>query len=243
VSARLRVLVVDDELLARRRLLRLLSAMPEVVCAGECESAEELLARLGTGPAVDVVLLDIHMTGLSGIEAGHLLPSAAPQVIYCTADPDFALPAFDVGALDYLLKPIEALRLKQALSRARQRIAAVPAEPARARATERLAISTGKGICLLEPSEVSHATLDGPLVTISTAAGCFYTDLGLSALHEKLAAAGFERVHRRALVNLAHVTRLDPTDGGGYLASMRNGQVVEVSRQCARALRRRLYLL
>jgi two-component system LytT family response regulator len=95
---------------------------------------------------------------------------------------------------------------------------------------------------LLDPAQVSHVVLDGELVTIFSAQGEYLSDLGLGELHERLPHDRFERVHRRALVNLAEVVRLDPNDSGGYVARMRSGHAVEVSRQAARALRRRLGL-
>jgi two-component system LytT family response regulator len=120
MAERLRVLVADDELLARRRLLRLLGAMPDVEIAGECDSGEAVLARVRDGN-VDVVLLDIQMPGLSGIEALQLMPADGPTIVFCTAHPDHALDAFDAGAIDYVLKPVEAPRLRRALERARGR--------------------------------------------------------------------------------------------------------------------------
>jgi two-component system LytT family response regulator len=246
MADRLRVLVADDELLARRRLVRLLGAMPDVTIAGECDSGEAVLARVGEGD-VDVVLLDIQMPGLSGIEALQLMPADGPTIVFCTAHPDHALTAYDAGAIDYVLKPVEAPRLRRALERARSRDARRrrPVEestPARDAPLQRLAVSTAKGIVLLDPAEVSHAVLDGELVKIYSAQGEYLSDLSLGELHERLPGDRFERVHRRALVNFAEVVRLDPTDSGGYVARLRSGHAVEVSRQAARALRRRLGL-
>jgi two-component system LytT family response regulator len=110
----LRVLVADDEAIARKRLVRLLTALPDVVVAGECADAHEVLARV-RGGEVDVVLLDIQMPELSGIEALQLFPVDGPLVIFCTAHTAHAIAAFDLGAIDYLLKPIEAARLRKAL--------------------------------------------------------------------------------------------------------------------------------
>jgi two-component system LytT family response regulator len=245
MASRLRVLVADDELLARRRLVRLIGAMPDIALAGECDSGEAVLARVRDGD-VDVVLLDIHMPGLSGLEALQLMPADGPTIVFCTAHPDHALAAFDAGAIDYVLKPVEAPRLRRALERARDRDARRRYVEESTRQHEaplqRLAVTTAKGIVLLDPAEVSHVVLDGELVTIVATQGEFLSDLGLGELHDRLPKDRFERVHRRALVNLAQVVRLDPTESGGYVARMRSGHAVEVSRQAARALRRRLGL-
>lgn len=253
----LHVLVCDDEAMARRRLLRLLEALPEVRLAGECEDANELLERVRRG-GIDVVLLDIQMPGLSGLDALALWPPDGPVVVFCTAHTEHAVAAFDVGAVDYLLKPVEAGRLKKALQRARQSEArqrfAVESQrqrqlregEGRGRESDgfpaRLALETRQGIALLAPAEISHAQLDGALVTVYTTRGEFLCDLPLQELEQRLASHGFVRVHRRALLNLAHVTRLEPVETGGFVARTAAGAAVEVSRLAARELRRRLRL-
>jgi DNA-binding LytR/AlgR family response regulator len=238
----LRVLVVDDELIARRRVLRLLAALPDVSIAGECDSGEEMLARVKQG--VDVVLLDVQMPGLSGLEALQLLPSDGPYVIFCTAHDQHALSAYDAGAIDYVLKPVEAPRLALALSRARSRTqrARFAAELERQHHApfRRLAFDGARGIVLVDPAEVSSLVLDGELVTVRTTQGCFLSTLPLAELHERLPPDRFERVHRRAVVNLAHLDHLAPLDTGGLMARMKDGTLVEVSRQSARSLRKKL---
>ncbi len=226
----LRVLIADDEEIARRRLARLLAMIPETAVAGECADAGAVLERVREG-GVDVLLLDIQMPGLTGLDAVALLPHGGPQVIFCTAHAEHAVGAFDAGAVDYLQKPVDAARLQKALERARAR---------RPPSLNRLAISTRQGIVLLDPAEISHAMLEGELVAVVTASATYLTDSTLQALEEKL--GGFERVHRRALLNLEHVVRLEPNESGGFLARTRAGHGVEVSRAAARELRRRLGL-
>jgi two-component system LytT family response regulator len=248
----MRVLVADDELLARKRLLRLLAAMEGIAIAGECESGEAMLERVKAGD-VDVVLLDIHMPGLSGLEAAPLLPEDGPVIVLCTAHPDHAVEAFELGAADYVMKPVEAGRLKKALARAKARLAArrdhqsahtetQTGARTEARSLARLAIPTRQGIVLLDPRSVSHAVLDGELVTVTTDDGTYLSDSSLGDLQERLPHDSFERVHRRAILNLEHVVRLEPLETGGFLAHTRGGHSVEVSRQAARELRRRLGL-
>jgi two-component system LytT family response regulator len=242
----LRVLVADDELLARRRLLRLLGTFPDVEIAGECENATGVLARIRDDDDLDVVLLDIRMPGLSGIEALQLMPEVGPTIVFCTAHAGHALAAFDGGAADYVLKPVEAPRLQRALARARRRDVRPrhredAAHPCEAR-LQRLALATKKGVVLLDPTEISHVVLDRELSTIYCADGEYLSELALEQLHVRLGRGRFERVHRRALLNMAEVVRLEPTPSGGYVARTRRGHAVEVSRQAARALRRRLGL-
>jgi two-component system LytT family response regulator len=246
----LRVLIADDEEIARRRLARLLALIPGVSVCGECQDGEEVLRRVKAG-GVDVLLLDIQMPGLSGLEAIGLLPEDGPYVIFCTAHAEHAVQAFEVGAVDYLLKPIEPARLQKALDRARSREAVRAfheaarrhrAEPPAAAALRRLAVPTRQGIVLLDPREISHAVLEGELVTIHAGGATVITDDSLQDLQAKLPAAAFERVHRRALLNLEHVARLEPSDSGGFVARTHRGQAVEISRQAARDLRKRLGL-
>jgi two-component system LytT family response regulator len=245
MSAALRVLVADDELLARRRLARLLASVPDVQLAGECGSGQEVLDCIGE-LSVDVVLLDIQMPGLTGIEALQRMPPDGPYVIFCTAHPDHALAAFDAGAVDYLLKPVEAERLQRALERARSREARGRFQEEllkqRSGVPARLALETRAGIVLLSPGEVESAELDGELVTVFTAKERHLTDLNLQQLQARLPAGTLERVHRRALLNLSHVVRLEPVETGGFVARTRSGRGVEVSRQAARQLRKQLGL-
>jgi two-component system LytT family response regulator len=250
VDGPLRVLVADDEALARKRLVRLLAALPDVIVAGECGDAHEVLERV-RGGEVDVVLLDIQMPELTGIEALQLFPVDGPVVIFCTAHPAHAITAFDLGAIDYLLKPVEAARLRKALERARERdvrrryrdeLARLQSRPAAETPLQRLALPTRQGIVLLDPAEVSYAQLEGELVTVHTTGGNFLSALSLQDLEKRLPLERFARVHRRALLNLEHVVRLEPNEVGGFVARTRGGEGVEVSRQAARDLRRRLGL-
>jgi two-component system LytT family response regulator len=261
----LRVLIADDEMLARKRLSRLLTALASegsIEIAGECADGSEVLDRVKSG-GVDVVLLDIHMPNLSGMDAIQLLPNPGPYVIFCTAHSDRAVQAFEVGAVDYLLKPIEAGRLQKALDRARARreAGANPSSTssstnvvanmvsASANATDaasdpqRLPVPTRQGIVLIDPEQITHASIDGELVTVHTLQqGELLTDFTLRELEERLPVGRFTRVHRRALLNLKHVQRLEPLETGGYLARTVKGVSVEVSRQAARDLRKRLGL-
>ena len=188
------MLVADDEAIARKRLVRLLAAMPDVAVAGECADAHEVLERVRAG-GVDVVLLDIQMPELSGLEALQLFPADGPVVIFCTAHTAHAVAAFDVGAIDYLLKPIEAARLRKALERARDRdarrryrdeLARFKSRGAQDEPLDRLALPTRQGIVLLDPATVSHAELDGELVTVHTADAQYLSALSLQELESRL---------------------------------------------------------
>jgi two-component system LytT family response regulator len=238
MSMPLRVLVCDDELIARNRAVRLVNDAPNVEIVGECASGDEVLVKLASED-VDVVLLDINMPGMTGIETTIKMPEDRPYVIFLTAHPEHALEAFDVGATDYLLKPVDQARLEKALDRARKQLDAPTPRP-EGPAFARLAIPTKAGVILLAPDEVTHAVFDGSLVTVHTKDRSVLTDQSLQDLESKLPTSTFERVHRRALVNLLMVERLEPVLSGGYVARLVSGKTVDISRQSARKLRRRL---
>jgi two-component system, LytTR family, response regulator len=227
----MRALIADDEALARNRLHRLLSAMPAIEIVGECQDGADVVRRVREGD-VDVVLLDIDMPNLSGMDVLALFAETGPTVILCTAYAEHAVAAFDAGAVDYVLKPIDPARLHKALERARART------KHRTPPVARVAIPTRHGLVLVDPRTITHAVIDGELVTVYTATAEYLTDFTLQALEAKLPS--LLRVHRRALLDLHHVVRLEPITSGGYAAHTSGGHVVEVSRQAARELRRRL---
>ena len=226
----LQVLIVDDELLARKRLRRLLTAIPGVEAIGECTDGAEVLERLQTQPTPDVVLLDINMPGLSGVEAMRLWPDDGPDIVFTTAHSEHALAAFDGGAADYILKPVDAGRLKQALDRVQER-RAVPD------ALGRLPLATHKGVLLLAPDEIRCARIEGESVVVLSDRGQHFTDQRLSELEARLPGT-FLRVHRRALLNMSRVLHLEAQPSGGYLAHTDGGEIIPVSRKVARQLRR-----
>ncbi|MBX3220826.1 MAG: response regulator transcription factor [Labilithrix sp.] len=247
-SIPLRVLVCDDELMARKRVLRLLGELEGIEATIECESGEQVLARLREDE-VDVAILDVNMPGMSGIETVLAMPEERPYVVFVTAHPEHAVKAFEVGAVDYVMKPIDDGRLSKAIERARAFLDHGPAgrgegEPASgAPKLTKLAIATHGGAALVSPADVTHATFDGTLVSVHTSSRTILTDDTLQDLETKLGPAGsFERVHRRAILNLDHVERLESVDSGGYVACLSTGKRVDVSRQSARKLRRRLGL-
>lgn len=236
----LRIAVCDDESMARKRALRLLGELADVEEAHECEGPTQLQKLLDEHD-IDVVLLDINMPGMTGLEFARSLPEPRPHIVFLTAHAEHAVDAFDVGATDYLVKPVDGDRLRKALDRAKKAIE-TPSERPKASAEPagiaRLAISTRDGAILLSPSDVTHCTFDGQLVTVHTKDRAVLCDLSLQDLEQKLPY--LERVHRRSLVALAHVERLEDLPSGGYLAHFASGKNAEVSRKCARSLRRKL---
>ncbi len=239
----LRVLVCDDEMMARKRILRLLgeTGLTEVVT--ECQSGAEVLARLAEGE-YDVAILDIDMPDMSGLELTGKMQEVGveqPYVVFLTAHPEHAVQAFDVGAIDYMMKPVDGPRVEKALARAsnfQEEVRSGAGAGAGAGLPAKLAVPTKNGVVLLAPQDVTHAVFDGALVTIHTRDRHYLTDFTLADLEAKLTGGPFERVHRRSLLNLEATERLEPVASGGYTAFVAGGKPVDVSRQAARKLRR-----
>jgi two-component system LytT family response regulator len=235
----MRILFADDEQMARKRMRRLLESIPGIDIVAECESGEAAMRELDRID-VDVALLDIHMGTTSGLEVSQLADELGVDVIFTTAHEGHALEAFARGAIDYVLKPIEAGRLEQAIGRVKKRREAPRAAATAAPASlDRIALQVRGEVRLIRPADVTHAIHDGQLVTVSVAGEKLLTDKTLTELESML--PGLMRVHRRALLALSHVERLKPLDSGGYIAIVgASGDEVPVSRQAARGLRRAL---
>jgi two-component system LytT family response regulator len=228
----LRVAIVDDEKPARDRLRRLLGAIPgtDIVGeAGDVGSAVELLDR----ERPDLCLLDVQMPGGDGFDVLRRA-SAPPRVVFTTAFDHYAVRAFEVKSLDYLLKPVHKDRLREAVERARQQVergSAPPTDLLRlleeiragrpATAPLRIPAKRGAKILLLDPSEVVWFESEDELVYARTADGRAMVERPLGEL-EELLAGSFFRIHRSYLVNLGRVGAIVPEDGGTYRVVMKD---------------------
>lgn len=226
----MKVLVVDDEPLARAELRRLVAAVSGAVVVGECATALEAeRALLASTP--DVMLLDIEMPGGTGFDLLERVPTL-PAVIFTTAYDQHALRAFEVGAIDYLLKPIELGRLRAALARVTPRT------------RPRLFVRDGARCWLVPLDEVRSVTTDGNYVRLSWGERELLFARSLAALERHLDDGVFVRANRATLVNLAWVERITPRLGGRLELHLRGGtsasHAVIVSRRQAQALRSKL---
>jgi two-component system LytT family response regulator len=235
----MRVLVVDDEAPARARLRQLLVAHADVEIAGEAETGTQAMQAVAE-LRPDVVLLDIQMPGCSGIDVASCLPEPRPHVIFCTAYDQHAVDAFELHAVDYLLKPISRARLAQALERVRTAPAARPATDAAIRAQRtgpmRLVVKQGAHYVVLPESEILYFGSEDGLTRVTAGRGQFWMDPALNELEERLSGGRFFRVSRAALVNLDAVREVIPMPGGSGEVSLVNGERLEVSRRRFREL-------
>lgn len=243
----LRVLVVDDEPVARRRLLRMLAAMKGVEVAGEAADGAEALERI-RDLAPDAVLLDIRMPGIDGLTLARSVRNM-PPVIFTTAYDEHALEAFDAEAVDYLMKPVRAERLERALDRIRERRGNDPerlervlqAVLQREGRTElvRLTARSGDVTRVFDPRKIGRIHAADKYAVFHHEGNEYVLDETLSTLEERLGGIGFLRVHRSELVNLEKVVALHHVDGGTE-AELAGGLRVPVSRRLAPELKRRL---
>ncbi|HEX7940255.1 MAG TPA: LytTR family DNA-binding domain-containing protein [Gemmatimonadaceae bacterium] len=251
------VLVADDEPLARRRLLRLLRAEPGVEVVAECKGGRSAVEQIRARNP-DLVFLDIQMPDLDGFGViAEVGPERMPSVVFVTAFDQYALRAFEVHALDYLLKPFEAERFHSALVRARANLspqrAAYPGEDrlrqllaevlgtGQARegeATtvrgsqffERVAVKTDGATRILQIADVDWFETDGNYVRVHVGKSTYLIRSTANRLQEELDPRRFARIHRRFLVNIDRVVGLEPWFGGDAIVLLRDGSKLRLSR-------------
>jgi two-component system LytT family response regulator len=251
----MRALVVDDEAPARRRLIRMLERISEVEVVGEAADGIEALERI-TSTTPDVVFLDIQMPALDGLALARAVD--LPPFVFVTAHDEHALAAFEVGAADYLLKPINHARLLEALERVRVRLgtralaAAAKAELDELRATlarlvggaggessPRISARHGSIVRIFEAQEIGRFYASDKYTSFQQAGQEQILDESLSELELRLQDRTFMRVHRSELVNLTWVRALHGEAGGAWL-ELRDGQRAIVSRRMLAEVKRRL---
>ena len=229
----MRVVIVDDEAPARARLRQLLAAHPDVEIVGEADTGVRAM-EIAAESKPDTLLLDIQMPGCSGIDVAASLREPRPHVIFCTAYDQHAVDAFELHAVDYLLKPISRARLAQALERVRS--AAVPAAPLRAMGPSRFLVRNATHYQVIAESKVLYFCSEDGLTKLVGDGGQYWMDPTLNELEQRLDPARFFRISRAALIHLGTVTEVHPMPGGSGEVMLRNGQRLEVSRRRFRDL-------
>jgi two-component system response regulator AlgR len=233
------ILIIDDEQPARDRLRRLVEAMPQYTVAGEAANGSEALERIRE-LSPDVLLLDISMPGMDGMALARVLQEggASPAIVFCTAYQDQALRAFEVEAVDYVVKPVRAERLEKALDKAR-RFLGRDADQERER--EHFLRATVGGKVVLTPiNRVICLLAEDKYTTVIHEKGSTVIDDSLTELEERFPNLFF-RVHRNALVSRKHLRGLERTSDGNTLALLSGtDRKPEVSRRNASALRKLL---
>ena len=258
------ILIVDDEPHARKRIRRLIGDYPDAVVVAESDSGRSALEAARTH-RVDVILLDVQMAGMDGFEVVRALADGDPPiVVFVTAHDSHALRAFEVAAIDYVVKPVRKERLVAALDRARGLLASrasaavgerlqkllaelgadarngVPPALAHHPGAARLEVRDGESILFLPVREIDWLEADGPLVRVHAGRAVYRVRDTLSRMEESLDQAKFVRIHRSFIVNLERVRELQPWFGGDAILVLREGHKLKVSRTYRTQLRDRL---
>jgi two-component system, LytTR family, response regulator len=235
-SRRIRALVVDDEPLARSNLLVLLRADPDIESVAECGSGKEAVQAIrGTRP--DLVFLDVQMPECGGFDVLRLLEGEVqPVIVFVTAYDDYALRAFDAGALDYLLKPFDDSRFQLAMARAKKKIAPAELHPPDA---QRLAIRSAGQVSYVQIADIDWVEAADYYVCVHVGAKSHLLRRSMLELERELDPRLFCRIHRSTIVNLRTVARLE-LDAGEYEVILKSGQRLRLSRRFRKDLQSRM---
>ncbi|QQQ80801.1 response regulator transcription factor [Saccharothrix sp. 6-C] len=249
----MRVLAVDDEAPALEDLVYLLRSDPRVAHVEGVTDATKALRTLhramDAGQPVDAVFLDIRMPGLDGLDLARVLSRFAqpPRIVFVTAHQEPAVEAFELKALDYLLKPVRAERLAESVhrivhevldSKSPEPVAAAPAEKAPEVGDEVIPVELGGITRFIRLADIRYVEAHGDYARLHTATGSGLVRAALNGLEERWRSAGFVRIHRSHLVSLGHIDELRLEDG--HLSVNIGGAVLPVSRRHARHLRQLL---
>lgn len=234
----MRVVIVDDEPIARQVLRELLEDVPGVQVAGEASSGTEALDCLEKLDP-DVLLVDQQMPGLSGLSLARALRGGGrPLLIFVTAFQEHAVEAFEVGAVDYLLKPVRQERLTMALRRASAQLAQRrESRPLTPPGRRRIVGRLRSDLYMLDTEEVIAFQAEGEVVQIITADKRFYSPYTLRALETRLPRPQFRRVHRKTIINTNHIRKISPLSSKRWLVTMSNGLEAIVSKRLAGVIR------
>jgi two-component system LytT family response regulator len=260
VNARLRVVIADDERPARSFLAALLRSFEDVVIVAEAESGEEAVAAIER-ERPDLALLDLQMPELDGIGVVRMLKKdTMPLVAFVTAYDEYAVRAFEVNAVDYLLKPVDRTRLREALNRAQERVehAEIVAEQGtrvgdaiaayessrRGPYLERVPVRRRDEILIVPVSQIASIVAEGELLYLTTTKNERYAiTYRLKDLEKRLDPAHFIRLGRGTLANLDLIVKVNVMPGGTHIALLSSGHQLQISRLQSRIIRERLLRL
>lgn len=241
----MKALLIDDERLARSELRRLLAGFPDIEIAGEASNARQARERIAE-LRPDLLFLDVQMPGESGMALLESLEPPAPLVVFTTAYDEFAVKAFELNALDYLLKPVDPVRLASAVERLREKgapAAAVAADrPARLAAEDKVFVREGDRCWFVEVKQIRLLESEGNYTRVHFDEAQPQLFRSLNAMEARLDAKFFFRANRRQIINLAWIDKIEPWFSGGLLVQLKGGARVELSRRQAQEFREKMSL-
>ncbi|MCL1798995.1 MAG: LytTR family DNA-binding domain-containing protein [Eggerthellaceae bacterium] len=236
----LKTIIVDDETPARSELKYLLDELAQTEIVAEAASVRDAIERLKEHPC-DVVFLDISMPEATGLQLADALQRLKypPAVVFVTAYSEFALDAFKVSAVDYLVKPVETDRLAQAITRVREHVSL----HAKAQRAERIPVEKGGKKILIGIDKIRFVMARDDYAYLQTDSDRYFSTVSLAQLEKRLDGHGFFRVHRGYLVNLSLVEEIEPVSGGTLLLVLNGSdEKIPVSRRRVAALKKALGL-
>jgi len=236
----MKALIIDDERLARAEVRRLLDDFDWVKVVGEAENAEQALALIQSQQP-DLLFLDVQMPGKTGFELIEEIRGEMPRIIFTTAYDEFALRAFEVNALDYLMKPITPDRFAAALSRAREEPVA-PEDQSPLRSSDQVFVRDGERCWFIPVSKIRLLESEGNYTRVRFENQSPLIYRSLSTLEQLLPADDFFRINRPQVVNLHFIERIETWFSHGLKIWLKGGEECEVSRRAARAFRQKLSL-
>jgi two-component system LytT family response regulator len=243
----MKALLIDDERLARNELRRLLQACADVEIVGEAANAKQAREQIAA-LSPDLLLLDVQMPGETGMELLESLEPPAPQVIFTTAYDEFAVKAFELNALDYLLKPVDPVRLSAAIERLHSKSAATPATAVPGERTSRLAsddkvfVREGDRCWFVEVKRIRLLESEGNYTRVHFDDAQPQLFRSLNAMEARLDPKDFFRANRRQMINLQWIEKIEPWFSGGLLVQLKGGAKVELSRRQAQEFREKMSL-
>ena len=231
----MRALVIDDERLARKELINLLAEHPEIEVIGEAVNADEAFEMIHSLDP-ELLFLDIQMPGKTGFELLESLDKV-PTVIFTTAYDEYALKAFDVNALDYLLKPIQTERLSESLSKLASKVkdpeSPIQGENKKLGLNDQVFVKDGDKCWFVSLSKIRLFESDGNYIKVHFDTNRPMIHKSLNALDEKLDQRCFFRASRKHIINLSWLESIEPWFNGGLMVMLKGGDKVEVSRRQA----------
>jgi len=236
----MKALIIDDERLARAEVRRLLDDFDWVKVVGEAENAEQALALI-QAQQPDLLFLDIQMPDKTGFELIEEIRGEMPRIIFTTAYDEFALRAFEVNALDYLMKPITPDRFAAALSRVREEPVA-PEDQSPLRSSDQVFVRDGERCWFIPVSKIRLLESEGNYTRVRFENQSPLIYRSLSTLEQRLPADDFFRINRQQVVNLHFIERIETWFSHGLKVWLKGGEECEVSRRAARTFRQRLSL-
>jgi two-component system LytT family response regulator len=244
----MKAVLVDDERLARNELRRLLAVFPDVEIAGEAANAKQAREQLAALQP-DMIFLDIQMPGETGMELLESLEPPVPHVVFTTAHDEFAVKAFELNALDYLLKPVDPARLAATMEKLRAKTAgAAAANPAAGLSRDRLAaedkvfVREGDQCWFVEVRSIRLLESEGNYTRVHFDSAQPQLFRSLNAMEERLDPKYFFRANRRQIINLAWIDKIEPWFSGGLLVHLKGGAKIELSRRQAQDFREKMSL-